>query len=325
MYRKITMILAAMALLAAIVSTGWASQGKDVDGVVATVNGIKISRQDFDRELRGAQQYFASQGSQEVDINEIKKAVIDKLVNSVILSENCRKKGVKVDKADIDAEYQGFRSRFPDEEQFHEALNQLSLTDAEIKEKIEQSLTVEKYVNQEFVDKAKVTEREAKDYYENNISSFQTPEQVRASHILILAKEGTDDATKKKARKKLERIRKQIVAGGDFATFAKKNSECPSSSKGGDLGFFSRGQMVKPFEKVAFSMMLGDVSEVVETQFGFHLIKVLDKKHAETISFKDSRNRIEQYLRQTKSQKALVDFLESERKTAKVIIDIPVD
>ncbi|MDH3360643.1 MAG: peptidylprolyl isomerase, partial [Desulfobulbaceae bacterium] len=130
-------------------------------------------------------------------------------------------------------------------------MNQLSLTDAEIKEKIEQSLTVEKYVNQEFVDKAKVTEREAKDYYENNISSFQTPEQVRASHILILAKEGTDDATKKKARKKLERIRKQIVAGGDFATFAKKNSECPSSSKGGDLGFFSRGQMVKPFEKVA--------------------------------------------------------------------------
>lgn len=320
------MVFAAVSLLAGITNAGYAATpDKDAKSVVATVNGAKIYRQDYERELRGAKQYFAAQGDPSVTVDDIKKAVVDKLVNSALLSEKSIKKGVKVDPADVDSEYQGFKSRFPDDEQYNVALKELALTDAEIKAKIEQSLTVEKFVNQEFFEKTTVTDQETKDYYENNLTAFQTPEQVRASHILIIVKEDADDSTKKEARKKLERIRKKIIAGGDFAKFAEKNSDCPSKSKGGDLGYFSRGQMVKPFETVAFSMMPGDVSDIVETQFGYHIIKSMDKKHSETIGYDEARTRIENYLRQVKSQTALTDFLKKAREASKISISIPVD
>ena len=324
MLRKMMMAIVAVTLVVGIAGPVCSAPVKDADLVVATVNGVKIHQQDFDREMQSAQQYFASQG-QGVDLPEIKKAVLDKLVNGELLYKASLEKGIKITEATVEAEYNSFRSRFPDDKTFHDALAKLAIDEKGIKVKIKQSLAVEQLVDQEFFEKTKVPEQEIKDYYENNVSAFASPEQVHASHILLNVKEGADDATKKAAKKKLERIRKKIIAGGDFAVFAKKNSDCPSSAKGGDLGFFSRGQMVKPFEATAFSMMPGDVSEVVETQFGYHIIKVLEKKHAETTSYEESRPRIETYLRQSKSQEALNEFLESTRKKAKITTAMPAD
>ncbi|MDH4321270.1 MAG: peptidylprolyl isomerase [Desulfobulbaceae bacterium] len=328
MFRKMMMAIAALTILVGTTALGWSAPAKDGASVVATVNGVSISRQDFDREMRSAEQYFASQGqspAETASAKEIKQAVIDKLVNGALLYEASKKSGIKIEQAALDAEFKGFKGRFPSDKEFKAALTQLSLDEAGIKEKIGQSLAVEKYINQAFVDKAKVTDQEVKDYYDNNISAFATPEQVRASHILITVKPEADAATKKEARRKLERLRKKIVAGGDFAALAKKNSDCPSNAKGGDLGYFSRGQMVKPFETAAFAMMPGAVSEIVETQFGYHLIKLTDKKHAETVSFDEARPRIDNYLRQSKAQKAMVESLKTMRDAAKITIAMPAD
>ena len=327
MFRKMIMAIAALAMLVGSASSVWSAPAAD-KSVVATVNGTQISRQDFDREMRSAEQYFASQGHSPEGVppaQEIKQAVLDKLVNGALLFEASKKSGIKVDQAAIDAEYNGFKGRFPSDKEFQAALTELSIDEAGIKEKIGQSLAVEKFINQEFSEKATVAAQETKDYYENNISAFATPEQVRASHILVTVKPEADEKTKKEARRKLERLRKKIVAGGDFAALAKKNSDCPSNAKGGDLGYFSRGQMVKPFETAAFAMMPGDVSAVVETQFGYHLIKLTEKKHAETVSYEESRPRIEGYLRQSKAQKALVDYLKTRRDAAKITIAMPAD
>ena len=325
-FKTIRMAMAALLVLATFAAPALAANKEVAGDTVATVNGIKVSRQDFDREMRSAQQYFASQGQAAPaggQNDEMKKAVLDKLVNGVLLYQASKKGAVKVDQAAIDAEVSGFKKRFPSVKEYQEGLKQLHLTEKEIREKIEQNMAIQKFIERDFVNKATVPEQEIKDYYENNTKSFQEPEQVRASHILITVKPEAAAATKKAARKKLEDIRKKIVAGGDFAALAKTSSDCPSSKQGGDLGYFSRGQMVKPFEAAAFSMMPGDISQVVETQFGYHLIKLMEKKNASVISFADAHDRIAGFLKQAKAQKKLGEYVEGLRKGAKITTAIP--
>ena len=111
-----------------------------------------------------------------------------------------------------------------------------------------------------------------------------------------------------------------MAGGADFATLAKENSTCPSSQKGGDLGYFGKGQMVPAFEQAAFSLKKDEMSNVVETQFGYHIIKLTDKKGAETIAYKDAKQRIEEYLKNQKISSAVTAFLEEKRKDAKIEI-----
>ena len=137
-------------------------------------------------------------------------------------------------------------------------------------------------------------------YYDQNIEQFSTPEQVKASHVLIKVAEGTDDAA---ARKQAEDVLAQARAGKDFAELAKQHSQDDSNNKnGGDLGFFGRGAMVKEFEDAAFAMQPGQISEVIKTQFGYHVIKVTDKKAAETRPFEQVKPQIEDQLKWERAQ-----------------------
>jgi len=331
MLRDLKMMRSAVILL--LVLTGfacsaWAGEKDAATDAVATVNGVEITRQDYDREMQAAQQYFASMGHQAVSgerLKEVEKAVLKKLINGMLLFQASQKSGIKVDPAKIEAEFKGFRDRFPTEKEYQTALVELHLTEAGVKEKIGEGLAIQEFIQRDFTDKATVSDKEIQDYYDHNSAAFHKAEQVKASHILITVKPDADEATKKAARQKLERIRKQIVAGGDFAAFAKKNSDCPSKTQGGDLGYFSRGQMVKPFEQAVFSMMPGDVSDIVETQFGYHIIKLIDKKPATTVSFADAHDQIEDHLKQAQAQAAIGGYLDKVRKEAKITSALPVD
>lgn len=332
MFRQLRMTGLAMAVLLlciGIASTGWAKgEEKAASDVVATVNGTKITRQDFNREMKAAEQYFAAMGHQNIQgdkLKEVREAVLNKLINGTLLYQASQKSGIKVDQAAVDADLAGFKGRFPDEKKYHAALAELNLTEAGVKAKIAEGKAIQQFIDQDFVNKVTVSEQSIKDYYENNSKAFKTPEQVRASHILVAVKPDADEATKKAARKKIDKIRKQIMNGGDFADFAKKDSDCPSSSKGGDLGYFSRGQMVKAFETTAFSMMPGDISDIVETQFGYHIIKLMDKKPATVVSYKDAHERIEAHLKQVEAQTKVNDYVKDVRKNAKITMNLSAD
>ena len=327
--RMTGLAMAVLLLLIGVTSTGWAKEEKKAGSdVVATVNGTAISRQDFDREMMAAEQYFAAMGHQNIEgekRKEVREAVLNKLINGTLLYQASRKSGVKVDPAEVDTEFAGFKSRFPSDKKYQEALAELKLSETGVKKKIAEGKAIQQFIEQEFVNKVTVPEKAIKDYYDNNPKAFQTPEQVRASHILVAVKPDADEATKKAARKKLEKIRKQIQAGGDFAELAKKSSDCPSSSQGGDLGYFGRGQMVKPFETKAFSMMPGDVSDIVETQFGYHIIKLTDKKAATVVSYTDAHERIERHLKQVEAQTKVNDYIKGLRKDAKITTNLPAE
>jgi peptidyl-prolyl cis-trans isomerase C len=177
---------------------------------------------------------------------------------------------------------------------------------------------VQKLIEGEVTPKSVVTPEQVSDFYTKNPDQFKQPERVRASHILIMVPKGAEASVKEQARTKAADILKDVKAGKDFAALATQHSQDPGSAKnGGDLGFFAPGQMVGPFNDVAFKLAPGTVSELVETDFGFHIIKVAEKQAGRTIPLDEVRPQLEQYLeRQNREQQtdAFVNGLKAKGK-----------
>ncbi|HIJ82117.1 MAG TPA: peptidylprolyl isomerase, partial [Desulfuromonadales bacterium] len=170
------------------------------------------------------------------------------------------------------------------------------------------------------VPKVKVLPADIRAFYDQNPERFSRPESVRASHILIAAAATASADEKKKAREKAEKLLKELKGGADFAALAKANSADGSSQQGGDLGSFGKGQMVAPFEEAVFALKPGEVSNVVETQFGYHIIKLVEKSAAEKVEFKDVSAKIEEFLKAQKLNETVGEFLTNAKKTAKIEI-----
>jgi peptidyl-prolyl cis-trans isomerase C len=289
---------------------------------VADVNGTIITQGQVDSEYGRYEKQLAMSGQtpDEAKQAEIKKQVLEGVVNREVLYQECVKEGVKATDAEVDEQIAQFKQRFQTPEQFTTVLATMNLTEDTMKAQLEKDMSIRKLVDKNVADKVVVTDEQAKAFYDSNPDVFKTPEMVRASHILIKADEKMSPEDKAKAREKLVEIQKRVKNGEDFATVAKESSECPSAARGGDLNFFQRGQMVKPFEDVAFSLPVNSVSDIVETQFGYHLIKVTEKKDAGTVSYDEVKDRIKQHLKQEQVNQKFPEYVKELRAKAKVEI-----
>jgi len=152
-----------------------------------------------------------------------------------------------------------------------------------------------------FKDKVEITDDEIEEYYEYNMDTFLQPKEVKARHILFKLSQYADEAEEKKVKEKAAEVLEKARKGSDFATLAKEYSEGPTKSSGGDLGYFTAGRMVKPFEETAFKMKKGEISDLVRTRFGYHIIKVEDVKEARTKALDEVRDQISKTLLKTGS------------------------
>ncbi|MBN2419061.1 MAG: peptidylprolyl isomerase [Deltaproteobacteria bacterium] len=289
---------------------------------VAVVNGTVIDKNEYERELARYKDQMAMQGAKIDDSNmpAVKNEVIENIIGMQLMYQASKEKGINIEQATIDEEWGQLKSQYPDEEKFKAALTELNITEEIIRDQINRGLTIQKFIKQNFVEKTVIPDSEVKAFYDTNPDKFSKPESVRASHILIRVEPEAEEALKKAAREKIEMAQKRIKAGEDFAAVAKEASQCPSSEKGGDLGFFTRGQMVKPFEDKAFSLEPGVVSDVVETRLGYHLIKVTEKQKAGLFSLDEVKEDLKQYLTELKIQKDISDYVKELREKAKVEI-----
>jgi len=287
---------------------------------VAVVNGVVISRIQFDKELKVHLERVSRQGGQISDDQreELKKDILEGLIEREVLYQESQKAGIKITGQKVDEQVAAIKKRFPNEEEFKKALTVMGLTEEEVREQIQRGLAIRELIDQKIANKVVITDEETKAYYDANPQLFKQPEEVKASHILIKVDPSADDATKAAARKKVEDLQQKLKDGGDFAELAKENSEGPSNVRGGDLGYFKRGQMVKPFEDAAYSMQTNEVSGLVETRFGYHLIKVYDKKPAQTLAYADVKDKIAQRLKQEKVEKDATRYVEDLKKGAKI-------
>ncbi len=192
-----------------------------------------------------------------------------------------------------------------------------------IKEGAARSMKYNKLFEGKWADSITVADDEIRKYYDEHPKQFDTPEQVRASHILISTAVTDPNAdpnqVKAQAREKAEKLLKEIKEGGDFAALAKEHSSCPSAAKGGDLGLYPRGEWVKPFENAAFALQVGEVSDVVETQHGYHIIKVTDRRDASHTAFEEAKGDIINTLTQQKRTDLARKYIESLKEQAKIV------
>lgn len=295
------------------------------DGKVAVVNGTVIPRAEFDRGMERAYRQFAGTGRSlsESQLPEVKKGVIESLINQELLYQESQNNSIKVEDKEIDKQLDALKKRFPSAKEYDAALAKMNLSEVEIKSQITKGLAIQQFIDTKFVQKITVSDDETKAHYNNNLDLFKQPEQLRAMHILVMVAPQATEEQKAAARKKLKEVQQKLGKGEDFEALAKEYSEGPSGAKGGDLGYFGRGQMVPAFEEVAFALKAGAVSDIVETRFGYHLIKVVDKKPASTMSYEEVKDNLTQYMKQRKIQEQVKLYIDELQKKAKVEMFIP--
>lgn len=320
-------------LLAALFSCGAVSNAAETEPKVATqkaesavnsqqavarVNGKLISGLEL---KRASKVMMSGQSGMQITPDqrkEMDKQAVQQLISAELLYQAGQKIEVKDIEKQIDEKFAQGKARFANDQDFIKAIKDLEMDEKDLRDYTRRDLVISNFIEKTIVPKVTVTEADAKKFYDENPDKFIKPEAVKASHILLGVDQKATAEEKKTAKEKIEKLRKELAAGADFAVLAKGNSTCPSSQQGGDLGFFGKGQMVPSFEKAAFALKPGEISDVVETQFGYHIIKVTEKKAAEKVEFKEARPRIEDYLKNQKVGAAVNDFLVETRKSAKI-------
>jgi peptidyl-prolyl cis-trans isomerase C len=297
-----------------------ASPADESSTKVAIVNGTPIVQADLDRGMEGVIQRRARSGApmDEAQLKTIRMDVLNNLINRELLNQESKKQKIAVTDDQVNDKLSKIKQRFKGDDEFKEMLAKMKMTEAQIKTQLKEDLAIQSLIDKQVVDKITVTEQDAQAYYDTHPEAFKQPEQIKASHILVKVDPKDDPAKKDEARKKIDTVQEKLKSGSDFATLAKEESDCPSKEKGGDLGYFGKGQMVKPFEDAALALAPGETSGVVETQFGYHIIKLTDKKPEGIMPFAEVKDQLIQYLKQEKVKAELDSYIASLEKTAKI-------
>ena len=255
--------------------------------VIATVGDTKLTGEQLRQKMEPLFYINAKTKMTDEEVDSYEASFIDYMTTTEVLYLEGKEEGIKVEKDDVENEYSSLISSLKQTYNITEddLINKCNIPKEDIKKALEKELIAVKYIG----GASEVTEKEAKNYYNKNKDEFL---KVRASHILISNTDdegnAVSDEQKKKNKEEAEKILKQAKEGVDFAQLAKEYSSDSSSEKGGDLDFFSKGQMVEPFEKAAFSLKNGEIySEVVETDYGYHIIKKTDEKYEEFNTIKE--------------------------------------
>ncbi|WP_102026263.1 peptidylprolyl isomerase [Salirhabdus sp. Marseille-P4669] len=241
----------------------------------------------------GNKEYVAKVGNEKISEEELNDvltsqygaSVLDSLISNSIINQEIEKQGIEVSQEEVDKEIEEYKEYYGGEESFLSVLESSGVDYNTFEKDIKTYLATNKILEK----RIEVTEEEIKKYFEENKESFNQQEEVKASHILV-----EDEATANEVLNKLN-------AGEDFATLASEYSIDESNSEsGGDLGYFGKGEMAEAFEEAAFAMEIGDISEPVETEHGFHIIKLADKVAAKEAEYEDAKEEIKQLLTDSK-------------------------
>ncbi|HYO15233.1 MAG TPA: peptidylprolyl isomerase [Thermoanaerobaculia bacterium] len=306
---------------------GAAAQEKPISpdqmpAVVAKVNGQEIKKEELLRSVQEAQMQLAQSGRlpQGAPPASFYRDVLNGMIARSLFLQEAKAQGIQADAKEIDQKVAELKSRFPNPEAFQQALASQGLTEQALRTQAQTQLTVEKYVQSRVFDKVSVTDQQAKTFYDQNQARMKEPERLRLRHILIRVDENAPEADKQKAREKADSLLARIKGGEDFAKLAQENSDDPGSkARGGELPPMGRGETVPPFEQAAFALQKpNDLSGVVQSQFGYHIIQLLERIPESQVPFEQAKGQIVQMLRQQQAQKQLEAQVQALKAKGKV-------
>lgn len=295
----------------------------DPEEVVVRVNGMDITRGEVMDLMERAMAQFAGRVPPE-QMQQLQTRLYSQIKNDLItkklLESAVEAEGIVVDEAEVEETIEELKTKLPEGETLEAFLASRGMDFDSFKEDLHNDLGTQELLERQTADIADVTAEEAKEFYDANPDQFMKPESVTASHILITTEADESDEAKAEKKAKLAEIRESIIAETvTFEDAAMENSDCPSSAQGGNLGTFGKGQMVPEFEVAAFSQEVGEVGTIIETQFGYHIVKVSDHQEEGAVPFEDVEEQLITYLTGQNKQEAIGNYLESLRASADIV------
>jgi len=294
--------------------------------VVVEVNGVKLTQKEVDEKANRTIESVKDKvppDQLEPFKENMQQRLIDDFVTRTLISQELDKTKVEIDEKEIDKAMGEIEAKVPQGMTLETMLQQSGMTMVEMRENIVFSLRANKLFETQINPNYTPSDAEVQKYYTDNKKKYDVPETVHARHILIKSDEKDDEKTKGAKKTKIEGIRKQLVDGADFGKIAKESSECPSKDRGGDLGTFPRGRMVKPFEEAAFTQKVNEIGPVVETKFGYHVIEVTEHNQAKGKSIEEVKITITETLQNQKKQQMAKTYLDGLKEKAKIVYGTP--
>lgn len=317
-------------LVLIIISCSGDDKSKKLDAVfsdstvVALVNKDPIHYSDVDKAIK----QFLSQLGKNADQFQVQtpdtvlwREALDWIISIRLLAQDAQQQNIRADKNEVDLVISNIKKRFPSEQKFLDALVEADLSLEQFTANLTKELMVQKLLEQQVGSQIKdVSDEEAQQYYNEHESEFLQDEQIRVHHILLKVSETADPAKVTEAENKARRILQRIKNGEDFEKLARQYSEDPSALKDGDIGFFSRGDMIKNFEDAAFALKVGEVSDVVRTPLGFHIIRLDESKGSQRVPFEAVKLQVKLKLKQENSNKLFEQYVEKLKSNADIKI-----
>jgi len=288
--------------------------------IIATVNGSPIRQRDLDNAVQGLAMEMHRKTMDrlsDAERSEIRSLALEKLLARELIYQAALARGVLAAEEAVAEEKRKLIANFPSEEEFYATLEKADIAAAAYHRMIRQDLTVNLMTERQLASTEDPSQEQIEETFRQHPEKMKKPGRVRAAHILVRVDEG-------KREEALERILelRAKAAEEDFAQLAKRHSDCPSAPGGGDLGYFRKGDMVKSFEEAAFSQKVGEVGEVVETQFGFHLIKVLDREEEVPLTLAEATPKIRRFLKEEAGAKALKEWVAQLKAKADITLNL---
>lgn len=295
-------------------------------GAAATVNGVEISNATLEKNFEEYQREnnVNIAGIRYPDrVKNMKREVLEELIDQELVWQVVEERGLHADPEAVEQSLEQLRAQFDSEDAFLTRIEIEGFSPESYRQHVERMVSARQYV-QTIADEALVTMDEIRDFYANNPDKFEIPEMVSARHILLSVHPNANEETRAKVRERMDAVIAELEAGADFATLAGTYSEDGSKAQGGSLGYFHRGEMVEPFAEAAFALEVGQVSGIVETMYGLHIIKLEDRRPPGTVPEEMAQQQIYDYLLEVKRRQAIRDEIASLRASADIEILVPL-
>lgn len=272
--------------------------------IAVTVNGAPITSNLLEIRTRQLSSVSSFHGRiNDKQMEEIRNRAIDELITEELIYQDAKRMGIVIPEKEIDDRLKEIKKGYPSEDAFNKLLAANDLDPSSYKRLIERELLIKKVRERLFGKPVKLSNKEVKEYFDKNRERFREPEKIRLRQILIKLPPYTSNEGWEKGKKKAEDILTELKAGKDFSRLAKESSDDPSKEKGGDMGLIHRGRLEPFIEDIAFSMKVGEISDVIQTIYGYHIIKLEEKKEAEYVPY----SRVKEKLKKDMEEIAMED------------------
>ena len=311
------MILMVSSLLLSPIWTAYAQTNEDI---IVLVNETPITRQDLqmeadllDAEMRHRNRILP--GHQKAKLS---RPLVENLIERELLYQNAQQKKIEIQNRWVDRAIADLKADLKSASAFNTYLKNAHINEKQLRARIQKGLIVRRLLHREVLRQIKVSEAEMQVFYRENPDFFHRKEQVRIRQIMIAVDPQDDISKRGDALLRIQAIQKRLSEGDNFAALAIAYSEDKSSAVGGDLGYLQRNQMIETFADAAFSLQTGEISDVIETRIGYHLIQMVDRIPPSGLAYREARTKIERTLRRNKEKKATDAYLGKLKRRASI-------